>query len=691
MIEVPFRKYQVGRWQVDCARMTISSNEKTEQLSAKVFEILKLFIVSKEHIVSKDKAIEVIWLGNEGVGKTGFTNAVWQLRKAFTDLGAEPDEVFATIQKVGYQMLANIEGIEEISSDNEFTSRYSKAVKYGAVAIIIVGLIATSIRFMSPKTQVDKVTQHATHITNYEGIEKQPSISPDGAFMAFQWRPLGKTRQIYIKNLQNPETPLRRLTTEDNIEISPVWSPSGTEIAYQKILENKECTISIYSLISNENRTIVKGCKGASNTNPVAWSKDGKTLVYNKVLDNRVAIFSYDLASNSEKQVSFPKENHQDLSVTFVENDEKLVIIRRYLEASELVIISDYKQQNVSEDSFLQLEARMLSLAWDERNQKLFVTKPHNGLYVVVAIDLKSNQQQLIDETATPGTLAINSKTNELFFTRHYANEQVEELSIDSGKVIRRIASSSRDLYGQYVSNDNSIIFNSNRSGNWEVWQRKQYVSKQLTNNIGAISIPTVSANGSWFAMRVDPKGKEQAYLYISKIDGSDIIIEDKLDMPIQNPSWSVDEQRLYFSGFKDGKWGIFQYHLTTREIEQITHSGEVFVQEGSDGDLYVSRFDQNGIWRFEPTGNTFTQVTKNLRSKDFASFYVKDEHIYFLKRTESQDLLMKVNKDLNVEVVLQFDVLSIRAYQGIAPGADGSVIVTRHGVIDADIFSLPL
>ncbi|WNC73850.1 winged helix-turn-helix domain-containing protein [Thalassotalea psychrophila] len=691
MIEVPHRKYQVGRWQVDCARMTISSAEKTEQLSAKVFEILKLFIISKEHIVSKDKAIEVIWLGNEGVGKTGFTNAVWQLRKAFTDLGAEPDEVFATIQKVGYQMLADIEGIEENSVNNEFVSRYSKAAKYGAVAVIIVVLVAILIRFMSPTIQVEKVTQHATHITNYEGIEKQPNISPDGAFMAFQWRPLGKTQQIYIKNLQNSEAPLRKLTTEGNREISPVWSPTGTEIAYQKILENKECVISIYSLISNENRTVVNGCKAASNTNPLAWSKDGKTLVYNKVLDNRVAIFSYDLASNSEKQVSFPKENHQDLSVTFVENDEKLVIVRSYIESSELVVISDYKQQNVSENSFLQLEARMLSIAWDERNKKLFVIKPENGLYVLVSIDLQNNQQQLIDETATPGTLAVNNKTHELFFTRHYSKEHVEELAIDSGKLIRRVASSSRDLYGHYVSSDNSILFVSNRSGNWEVWQRNQYVSTQRTDNIGTVSIPAVSNNGSWFAMRVDPTGEKQPYLYISKIDGSEVIKEDNLGMPIQNPSWSVDEQSLYFSGFKDGKWGIFKYHMSTQKVEQITHSGEVFAQEGNDGDLYVSRFDLNGIWKFELKSNTFTQITKDFRSKDFASFYVKEDHLYFLKRTETQDLLMKVNKDQSVEVVLQFDVLSIRPYQGISSGADGSVIITRHGVLDADIYSLPL
>ena len=54
-------------------------------------------------------------------------------------------------------------------------------------------------------------------------------------------------------------------------------------------------------------------------------------------------------------------------------------------------------------------------------------------------------------------------------------------------------------------------------------------------------------------------------------------------------------------------------------------------------------------------------------------------------------DLIMKVNSEGDEQEVLKFDSLTIRSFKGIAPSANGKIIITRHGVHDADIYSLEL
>ena len=64
-------QYQIGPCTLDCSIMTLSCGSQSVKLSAKVFELLKLFIESPDHIVSRQMAIDVIWDGNQGVGEKG--------------------------------------------------------------------------------------------------------------------------------------------------------------------------------------------------------------------------------------------------------------------------------------------------------------------------------------------------------------------------------------------------------------------------------------------------------------------------------------------------------------------------------------------------------------------------------------------------------------------------------------------
>jgi len=57
--------YQIGQCVLDCQTQSLSRNGEVYKLSAKVFELLRLFLNSDEYVVSREEAIKQIWLGNE--------------------------------------------------------------------------------------------------------------------------------------------------------------------------------------------------------------------------------------------------------------------------------------------------------------------------------------------------------------------------------------------------------------------------------------------------------------------------------------------------------------------------------------------------------------------------------------------------------------------------------------------------
>ena len=74
-----------------------------------------------------------------------------------------------------------------------------------------------------------------TMITTYPGDESTPSVSPDGALVAFSWTGEdGRHQDIYVTRSDGQEEP-RRLTRDaspDTVDVFPAWSPDQAQIAF---------------------------------------------------------------------------------------------------------------------------------------------------------------------------------------------------------------------------------------------------------------------------------------------------------------------------------------------------------------------------------------------------------------------------------------------------------------------------
>lgn len=697
MIEVASRKYIIDRWQIDCIKMTISNEHESVQLSAKVFELLKLFIVSSDHIVRKDEAIEKVWLNNKGVAKTGFPNALCVLRKIFTDLGAEPNEVFITIPKVGYQLITPAEAVKAESEQVDSNKSNNKQMYlWATVASIAIAFFSIYLLMFNHSNQ-DKIrTQNvkvkAKRITNFEGVEEQPTISPNGQLIAFQWRQARKHSQIYIKDLSDESAELRLVSQSDDAEeITPVWSPDGLSLAFIRKYPNGECQVRTYHLISNKDKLLDTGCGQDKFSNGLDWSNDGRYLVYPKVLKGRVAIFRYDLTNNSTKQLTQPKLNQIDSLVIFIENDQKIAVIRKNNFQSQLFITSAINTDDYVEDVILKSENTIPGLTWDSGNRQIIVTKPKQGQFVIEAYDLDNGQWGGIDDSPTPGSVSMNNTSGKLVFSRHSSSEYIEEKSLQTGETLRRIASSSRDLYGQYSHNDDSILFNSNRSGSWELWLKNKSGSKQLTNNVGLPFVPTVSPSGDKFAVVFKQKNEEKSQLFIGSLPSGELTKVAEIELNVTNPFWSQQEDILFFSASVNSKQGIYSYNIKSKQIKTLTSSGEVFAVQGRDGYLYVSRRNQSGIWQYDHKSNMFNKVVSKLAASDYGNFFWMNDALYYIQRSDEYDQIKILNTTNEDEVVLTLPASSIRNYRGISPTTNQSILINLHGINDADIYTMLL
>ncbi len=693
MISLPYQKYQLGECVINCHDMTISVGDDSVQLPAKVFEFLKLLILHSGQTVTKELAIDEVWLGNVEVGKRGTGNAIWQLRKSLTELDIEPETYFKTITKVGYQLLITPTGIEEIpvnqvSISNKHIHTFNGYLSYTFIGLILTAIVAVAVAVTvdSPSAVQASTDKPVTRITNFEGVEEQAAISPDGRYMAFQWRREKRKGQLYIKDLSDPDAPLRQITMTTDKETSPTWSPDGLSLAYFRFNQSGQCSVHVRELITNRDNQIDTGCMSIGYLHSLEWSPDGQRLAYAKSEEDRVSIVTYHFQTAVSSPFTFPGPGEEDLLMSWSADSQQLVFVRSVEMKAKLFV------KFITQDAQLLIdgESMVIGLEWDHQANQIYFNALRDGSFVIERFDMAS--QELIDfhHDDTISSLAINYGTKELYYSRHIAQEHITIRSLTDGHVHRQLASSSRDMFGQAVMSSGDILFLSNRSGTWELWLKHDIGNKQLTDGQGLVSIPAVSPVNDQFVIAMKPDKELDYNLYLGALPDGKLVALNGIDGDVRNPSFSRDGTHLYFSSNMAGQWGIYRYTLATKAIEAVIDNGKYAVEDESGG-LYYSKDNLAGIFYHPADSTSEYKVTSALAAGDWGSFFYHNEEVHFLKRTDDEDIVVRLDNRGGEHVAFSLPALSIRNERALSVAADNRVVVSMLGINDADIYSVPL
>ncbi len=312
--------FEFGPFLLDPAKRSLLREGVPQSLPPKAFDVLAFLVQSRERVVSKDELLSTLW-ADTFVEEGNLSQHIFVLRRTLNGSTGSP-EYIATIPRRGYRFTAQVierSGSERLaeSAPNEPTQRKSRWLipSLGAAVVLVAAVLAVFWRqfVADPEPRILVVTA-------LPGLERFPSISPDGNFVVFSWtgsNPDGST-DLWVKAVDGDA--LRRLTDTPAAEVHSAWSPDGREIAFVRAGQG----VFIVSALGGAERRI------SGSGSMAGWTPDSRSLlVRDRTDEGPHGIFRIELATGTRRQVTRPPRGIGDW-VFAVSPDGSTVAFVRY-------------------------------------------------------------------------------------------------------------------------------------------------------------------------------------------------------------------------------------------------------------------------------------------------------------------------------------------------------------------------
>jgi WD40 repeat protein len=144
-------------------------------------------------------------------------------------------------------------------------------------------------------------------------------------------------------------------------------------------------------------------------------------------------------------------------------------------------------------------------------------------------------------------------------------------MNSDGSDVQRVTRSSGRDGYPAWSPDGERIVFQSERDGNWEIYQINKDGSEpiRLTNDPADDQDPHWSPDGERIVFQSERDGNLEIYRMDS--EGNNIVRLTNNPLEDQYPAWSPDGQFIAYSSMQDGNFEVFVMNADGSEVIQIT------------------------------------------------------------------------------------------------------------------------
>jgi Tol biopolymer transport system component/DNA-binding winged helix-turn-helix (wHTH) protein len=331
-------RYRFDDFELDVQNLRLTAGGDDCSLEPKSFRLLQFLIENHGRTVPKDEIVAAVW-PDTFVSDNSITRAVTQIRKALHDDAREPKYI-ETVPTVGYRFIGPYE--EEgspVATPNALTGQRNPALRVLAIGaglvLLAVGSWWTFTGRTSPGNHPLQVTR-VSRLTSYPGDAREPSISPDGSYIAFSWSGVsGDNYDIYVVQTGGQQ-PLR-LTTDPSPDSYPAWSPDGHQIAFVRRNGPSSDLIVIPPLGGPERILHEFPRLGADldfTQHPLlSWSQDGKSIVYSgqSGAGEKYRLFRLSLETGAVQPISSPDQAATGDSSPALSADEKYLAFVRYL------------------------------------------------------------------------------------------------------------------------------------------------------------------------------------------------------------------------------------------------------------------------------------------------------------------------------------------------------------------------
>jgi Tol biopolymer transport system component len=397
-------------------------------------------------------------------------------------------------------------------------------ISYIAAGLAVVAA-AVAAGYLSRIAPTFMTAPKSRAFTSFPGDEDQPKFSPDGESIAFVWDgPDGKSQNIYVQKT-NAETP-RRLTDHTAEDMSPVWSPDATQVAFLRVLDKLQYGIFTVPVGGGPERKWgeVTGVVAGAGAEPhMDWSPDGRFFaVAEKVsLERPRCIVLISAADGHRRQLTWPDQSSPGDSYPEFSPDARSVAFRRGVAVSVediwVVPVAGGEARRVTHDN-----RGTEGHAWTADGRSLVVASRRDSSFPSLwRFALSGGAPVRLTDSTYAGHPAISRHGNRLSYVNSVNDVNIWRVSVDGGEAVLLIASTMRDTSPQYSPDGSRIAFRSDRNGYDEIWacDRDGHDAMRITNFHGPLTgSPRWSPDSQELAFDTRPQG--HADIYTVRADG---------------------------------------------------------------------------------------------------------------------------------------------------------------------------
>jgi eukaryotic-like serine/threonine-protein kinase len=603
-------------------------------------------------------------------------------------LAKDPEDRYPSIHDVRTDLK---ELFEESNSPAKSKVRGVKPLYWLAAAALVVigGGIWMFFRFLPREAALPP--PRIVPVTTSVGAKGLPTLSPDGNWIAFQWKGENQDNwDIYVKELDGPG--FNRLTTDPAIDCCPAWSPDGRQIAFKRVSGDRSIIFLISPLGGGERKLAeVEGGR-------LSWSPDGKNIAFSgrKSLKDPPGIWFLSVETLEKRQMTEPKaSNYGDDGPAFSPDGRYLAFVRLIDTVRSAIYVIDLPH---GEPRIVTDRNTPLQSCWTADSREIvFSSHPFTGESALWRVSMDGREPGRVP-TRGERVSQPNVSRNRLAYISGSGNLDIWRLELTDDRngqpPSKPLFSWPSSIEGEVnISPDGSrIVFASGSSGYMEIWTCNAdgtSPTKLTDMKAGSTGSPNWSPDGKNIAFDSTRSGNSDIYLVSAEGGPVRQITTDPSEDAV--PRWSRDGRWIYFGSSRSGNWQIWKMPADVGNPIQITRDGGMAAYESSDGQfIYYACYyndQKRGIWRVPAAGGSETIVLdRNIRP---LKWNLNDRGIYFI------DLLAEPVATINFYdfATRSIDSLSpVRvdsgfvAPDGLSVSPDGKWLLYSGGIFTSDI-----
>ncbi len=490
--------------------MVLSSREvhqpatsRTQRLTPKSVGVLLVLARRPGQVVTRDELFAEVWPDTMPTNDV-LTQAVTQLRKAFaaTEAG-EGASYIETIAKTGYRLLAPVAwesspdaavadapeeadaaGVDAPLAPVHDGARHTrrKVRRYGLLAIGVALLLSTLMMAWllwgrDAPSQTDATVVEGNRvvgsparpyrlITATEGVEVNPSLSPDGALVVFA-REQDNSSSLWIQSVSNATATPLLTPPAGALDRFPVWSPNGRNVAFARFLPQGDCEVLVVSATGTGLRRATR-CDGTDMLS-FDWAPDGASLLFGSMTGRYASrgIRSLDLASGRWSSLRYEMGSDDfDYAPRYSPDGKKIGFVRNPQVGDMWVMDADGSNaQRLTDDA-----AEIRGWSWLGSDEMVFGRRIDSEARLYrLDVATRALRDMGIDNAQSP---AVSRGGGNLAFVRSQPQFGLFRIPLgDENEPPQRLfASSARDGQPMVSPDGAQLAFTSDRSGAFALW-----------------------------------------------------------------------------------------------------------------------------------------------------------------------------------------------------------------------------